>query len=113
MSDCLFCKIANKEIPSEKIYEDDVVFAFKDIDPKAPFHGLVIPKMHFPSVKEMDEERAKIVGHMVMVGSRIAADQGLDNGFRMVINTGEDGGQTVDHCHLHILGGRSLQWPPG
>ncbi len=108
---CLFCRIASGEIPSTKVYEDDKVLAFRDIDPQAPVHVLIIPKEHYDSVADAPPE---LVGYMAGVASKIAADEGVaEKGFRLVMNTGEDGGQSVKHLHMHLLGGRSLQWPPG
>lgn len=113
--DCIFCKIANKEIPSTIVYEDDTVLAFKDLEPQAPIHVLVIPKAHFGSVLELGEKGREVAGHIVAdVVPKIAKELGLtEKGFRLVANTGDDGGQTVKHLHFHILGGRSMQWPPG
>lgn len=114
MSDCLFCKIANKEIPSQYVYEDDLVIAFNDIEPQAPHHILIIPKEHISSAMELNEENAKIVSHIFLVAGKIAKKLGFDeNGFRIVNNCGKDGGQTVGHLHFHVLGGRNLGWPPG
>ncbi len=112
--DCLFCKIAAKEIPSSKVYEDELVYAFRDIDPQAPVHVLIIPKQHISSVNEITDENSAIVGHIFKVAAEIAKDEGIsESGYRIVTNIGEDGGQTVSHLHYHMLGGRSLQWPPG
>ncbi len=111
--DCLFCKIAAGEIPSKKIYEDDKVLAFYDIDPKAPVHFLVIPKQHIPSADYITAENSAIVGHVFEVIAKIAAELKLEKGYRVVNNCGEHGGQTVEHLHFHILAGRSLAWPPG
>lgn len=111
--DCLFCKIASGEIPSNKIYEDDRVLAFYDIDPKAPVHFLVIPKVHIKCADEIDESNADIVAHVYTVIAKIAARLGLSKGYRIVNNCGEDGGQTVGHLHFHVLAGRNLSWPPG
>ena len=108
--DCIFCKIANKEIPSKMVYENDDVYAFYDIDPKAPVHVLIIPKHHFDSILEADPET---VEQLFSAAKEIVSQLGLTNGFRLVINTGDDGGQTVKHLHLHILGKRQLHWPPG
>ena len=108
MSDCLFCKIAAGEIPSGKVYEDDRCLAFHDIDPQAPTHFLVIPKAHIPSVAGVDADNAAVVGHIFTVIARIARDEGLENGYRVVSNVGADGGQTVEHLHFHILGGTRL-----
>ncbi len=111
--DCLFCKIAAGEIPSNKLYEDDRVLAFYDIDPKAPVHFLVIPKQHIASAAELTAENADIVAHVFTVVAQLAKQLGLTNGFRVVNNCGEDGGQTVGHLHFHVLAGRALAWPPG
>jgi len=112
--DCLFCKIIAGDIPSAKVYEDDKVFAFRDIEPQAPTHILIIPKEHIASANELTEENASIVGHIFVVAAKIAKEEGIaDGGYRIVNNCGEDGGQTVKHLHFHMLGGRSLQWPPG
>ena len=111
MENCLFCRIAAGEIPSNKVYEDDRVLAFRDIDPQAPTHVLLIPKQHFANILEADTET---IAHMHKVVKELAAELGIaEKGFRVVINTGEDGQQTVKHLHMHILGGRSMQWPPG
>lgn len=112
--DCLFCKIIAGEIPSTKVYEDDVVFAFRDIDPQAPSHVLIIPKQHISSVNEINDENCNVVGHIFKVAAEIAKKEGIsEDGYRIVTNVGENGGQTVGHLHYHMLGGRSLQWPPG
>ena len=112
--DCLFCKIIAGDIPSAKVYEDDLVYAFRDIEPQAPVHILIIPKEHISSANELTEENASIVGHIFAVAAKIAKDEGIaDGGYRIVNNCGQDGGQTVGHLHFHMLGGRSLQWPPG
>lgn len=112
--DCLFCKIAAKEIPSTTVYEDDLVYAFRDIDPQAPVHILIIPKQHIGSVNEITDENCAIVGHIFKVAAEIAKKEGIaEGGYRVVTNIGENGGQTVGHLHYHMLGGRSLQWPPG
>ncbi|KMT21647.1 histidine triad nucleotide-binding protein [Clostridium cylindrosporum] len=112
--DCIFCKIVQGEIPSAKVYEDDKVYAFNDISPAAPTHVLIIPKEHISSALEVDEKNSSLIGHIFTVANKIARDLGIDKtGFRIVNNCGEDGGQTVHHIHFHLLGGRSLQWPPG
>lgn len=112
--DCLFCKIVAGDIPSAKVYEDDKVYAFRDIEPQAPVHILIIPKEHISSANELTEENASIVGHIFAVAAKIAKDEGIaDGGYRIVNNCGQDGGQTVGHLHFHMLGGRSLAWPPG
>ena len=113
MENCLFCKIVRNEIPSSKVYEDDKVLAFNDIDPKAPTHILIIPKKHIASVAALEDEDYELVAHIVRTAKQLAADKGLDNGFRLVANTGRDGGQTVNHLHFHLLGGRAFGWPPG
>jgi histidine triad (HIT) family protein len=110
---CLFCKIIAGEIPSKKVFEDDRTFAFRDINPQAPTHILVVPRKHIGSLSEASSEDLEILGHLHLVASRIAASEKLGGGFRTVINTGPDGGQTVDHLHVHLLGGRSMVWPPG
>ena len=106
--DCLFCKIAAGEIPSTKVYEDEKLLAFKDINPQAPVHILIIPKEHFDSVDALDEKSAPIVGDIMLVAKKIAAEQGLKDGYRIITNIGENGGQTVKHLHFHILGGVKL-----
>ena len=114
MEDCIFCKIIAGEIPSKKIFEDDRVVAFYDIDAKAPVHFLVIPKKHIGSILELGGEDGELVAHVFEVIKKLAAELEIaDDGFRVVINTGENGGQTVHHLHFHILGGRNLEWPPG
>jgi histidine triad (HIT) family protein len=113
MDNCLFCRIAAKEIPTKVAYEDDVMLAFWDISPQAPVHLLLIPKKHIASVAELLPEDQPLVGHMMLKARDLAREQGLADGYRLVINTGEQGGQTVDHLHIHLLGGRNLQWPPG
>ena len=111
--DCVFCKIANKEIPSKKAYEDDSVYAFYDLDPQAPVHILIVPKEHIQSAADITPENSAIVAHIFEVAAKLAKEQNLDGGFRIVNNCGEDGGQTVKHLHFHLLGGRSMKWPPG
>jgi len=114
MSDCLFCKIINGEIPSEKVYEDDDIYAFRDITPVAPLHALIIPKKHIASINELENNDAETMGKLFLAAKKIAADEGYtDKGFRTVMNCGEDAGQTVFHVHLHVLAGRDLNWPPG
>lgn len=113
-NDCIFCKIAAKEIPGQIVYEDDNMIAFHDISPAAPVHVVVIPKKHIESLLALTAEDESLMGHMMHKIAKIATDLGLDEkGFRVVANTKEDGGQTVGHLHFHLLGGRSLQWPPG
>lgn len=114
MSNCIFCQIVNGEIPCNKIYEDDKILAFKDINPVAPVHIVVIPKQHIESVLDLDENNISITIDIFSAINKIAKLLGIDkDGFRVVANTGINGGQTVAHLHYHILGGRSLQWPPG
>ena len=111
--DCLFCKIAGGEIPSKKAYEDEKVFAFYDIDPQAPVHILVIPKEHIQSVSQITPENQEIVGHIFTVIAKLARELNLEDGYRVVSNVGQQGGQSVPHLHFHLLGGRNLGWPPG
>lgn len=113
MMDCLFCKIAAGQIPSNKVYEDDQVLAFYDIDPQAPVHFLVIPKAHISGADAITAENSAVVAHIYEVIAKIAKELKLENGFRVVSNVGADGGQTVPHLHFHVLAGRSLAWPPG
>ena len=105
---CLFCKIIAGDIPSTKVYEDDTVVAFNDLEPQAPTHILVIPKMHIASAADITEENSGVIAHIFEVIPKIAKDLGLDNGFRIINNCGKDGGQTVNHIHFHILGGKTL-----
>ena len=111
--DCIFCKIANGEIPSNKIYEDELCAAFYDLNPQAPVHFLVVPKEHIESADYLNEDNCAVVGHIFCVIASIAKELGLENGYRIVNNCGEDGGQTVKHLHFHVLAKRSLAWPPG
>lgn len=111
--DCLFCKIIAGEIPSDKVYEDDAVLAFKDIDPQAPFHAVIVPKAHIVSAAEISAANSAVIAKIFEAAAVIAKQQGLENGFRIVTNCGKDGGQTVGHLHFHMLGGRLLAWPPG
>jgi histidine triad (HIT) family protein len=110
---CLFCKIVAGEIPAKRLYEDDTLLAFADVHPQAPVHLLVIPKQHLGSLADAGPEHETLLGHLLLQAATIARDAGLTNGYRTVINTGDDGGQTVGHLHLHLLGGRSMHWPPG
>lgn len=112
MSDCLFCKIIAGEIPSNKVYEDDLCYAFYDIDPQAPTHFLVIPKTHVASVAEVTEENETVVAHIFTVISRLTKQLGLES-YRVVSNIGEQAGQSVRHLHFHVLSGRDMTWPPG
>ena len=112
MSDCIFCKIANGEIPSQLVYEDELVAAFNDISPVAPVHILIVPKVHIESALELDDSNKDIVGHIFAVAGKIARDKGFaENGFRVVNNCGRDGGQTVMHLHFHLLAGETMGWP--
>ena len=111
--DTLFTKIIRREIPAEIVYEDDLTLAFKDINPQAPVHLLVIPKKPIPKLADAESQDHALMGHLLLTVKRVAEAAGLSNGYRVVINTGADGGQTVDHLHLHILGGRQMAWPPG
>lgn len=110
----IFKKIIDKEIPADVVYEDDLCLAFRDIDPKAPVHILIIPNKEIPSMAEVTENDEKILGHLLAVASKIAKDQGIsDSGYRLVVNTNNEGGQEVYHLHIHLLGGRQMTWPPG
>lgn len=111
--DCLFCKIIKGDIPSEKIYEDERCYAFRDIDPQAPVHFLVVPKEHIAGASRVTDENCAVVGHIYAAIARIARAQGCAGDYRVVTNCGEMSGQTVEHLHFHVLGGRPLAWPPG
>ena len=114
MDNCLFCKIINGDITAKKVYENEHIIAFNDIDPKAPVHILVIPKKHIRSINELNSSDINLAGEIILAAKKIAKDQGVDSkGFRVVFNTNDDGGQTVYHIHMHIMGGRQMQWPPG
>ena len=113
MGDCLFCKIIAGEIPSTKIYEDEWVYAFADIDPQAPFHAIVIPREHIASAAEITAENSMLIAKVFEAFAKIAEQENLEKGFRVVNNCGSDGGQTVGHIHFHLLARRNLQWPPG
>lgn len=111
---CLFCSIVEKTIPADIVYEDEQVIAFRDIAPQAPTHILVIPKKHIATINEASAEDSLLIGHMLITAKTIAAQQGIaEDGFRLVMNCNEHGGQTVYHIHLHMLGGRAMSWPPG
>jgi histidine triad (HIT) family protein len=110
---CLFCKIVAGEIPSTPVYQDNQCYAFADIAPKAPVHILVVPRTHIASLAEAKAEDTALLGHLLTTAGEIARTKGLGNGYRVVVNTGPDGGQTVDHLHLHVMGGRGMTWPPG
>lgn len=109
----IFKKIIDKEIPADIIHEDEKCLAFRDINPQAPVHVLVIPKKEIASLAEADDEDGNLLGHLLIVARKVAEQEGLTNGYRTVLNCGADGGQSVDHLHVHVLGGRSLSWPPG
>ena len=111
--DCLFCKIIAGDIPCAKVFEDDTLLAFKDIEPQAPFHILIIPKQHIASAAAINEQNSGVVAHIFEVAATIAKEHGLEGGYRLVTNSGADAGQTVEHLHFHMLAGRSLAWPPG
>lgn len=114
MSNCLFCKIVSREIPGSIVFEDDQVLAFNDINPQAPTHVLVIPKRHIESLNDLQPSDDQIVGELARRAAAIAKERGIStSGFRTVFNTNRDAGQTVSHIHLHLLGGRSMGWPPG
>lgn len=110
---CLFCKIIDGAIPSATVYQDELCYAFADIHPQAPVHVLITPRVHIASLSETDDAQSGLLGHLLRTAAGIAAQKGLHQGYRVVLNTGEDGGQTVDHLHLHLLGGRPMTWPPG
>jgi histidine triad (HIT) family protein len=111
--DCIFCKIVAGAIPAKKVSEDEQMLAFHDIDPKAPTHILVIPKRHVASLAAVEPEDAALMGRLLLAAAEVAREQGLSKGYRVAISTGPEGGQTVDHLHLHVLGGRQMHWPPG
>jgi len=110
---CLFCKIVEGSIPSTTVYQDELCYAFADLNPQAPTHVLIAPRKHIVSMADAEQDDQKLLGHLLWAASEIARTKQLPKGYRMVINTGPDGGQTVDHLHVHLLGGRSLSWPPG
>jgi len=111
--DCIFCKIANKEIPVEAVYEDDKVMAFKDINPESPVHLVLIPKKHIPTFFDLSEEDAGLIGDLHLAAVKIAREMGLEKGFRLISNCNEDAGQLIFHIHYHMMAGRTLNWPPG
>ncbi|HEX8948878.1 MAG TPA: histidine triad nucleotide-binding protein [Dissulfurispiraceae bacterium] len=114
MNNCIFCKIIDRKIPAKIVYEDEHALAFEDVNPQAPVHTLVIPKRHIPTILDIREEDDRLVGHLLRVANRIAQDKGIaERGFRLVTNCNHESGQTVYHIHIHILGGRRMQWPPG
>lgn len=111
--DCIFCKIANGEIPTEKVYEDESVVAFKDLEPQAPTHLLVIPKEHIVSAADITEQNSGVISHIFEVIAKLSKDMGMDDGFRIVNNCGDSAGQSVKHLHFHVLSGRDFLWPAG
>jgi histidine triad (HIT) family protein len=113
MSETIFSKIIRREIPADILYEDDLAIAFRDVSPQAPTHFLVIPKKPILSVATAEDEDTQLLGHLMRVVAKVAQDEGLENGYRVTTNIGRDGGQSVNHLHLHVLGGRALAWPPG
>lgn len=110
---CIFCKIVEGTIPSTAVYQDDRCYAFSDLHPQAPTHVLIVPREHIASLGEAAEGHKDLLGHLMWVAAEIARGKGLSKGYRVVVNNGGDGGQTVDHIHLHVLGGRPMHWPPG
>ena len=114
MSDCLFCKILDGEVPADIVYESDTALAFRDINPQASTHVLVIPRQHISTINDVEPENEQLVGHLFSVAKAIAAKEGIEeDGYRVVMNCNEGAGQTVFHIHLHLLGGRHMSWPPG
>ncbi|HUT42491.1 MAG TPA: histidine triad nucleotide-binding protein [Gammaproteobacteria bacterium] len=114
MSDCLFCKMVAGDIKPDVVFEDDAVLAFRDVNPQAPTHVLVIPKQHIATTNDLDETSADVVGKLYLAAKQVAADEGIaDPGYRMVMNCNPGAGQSVYHIHLHLLGGRPMRWPPG
>ena len=111
--DCLFCKIIAGKIPSKKVYEDEKVYVFEDIDPKAPTHVLIVPRQHVAGLKEATPEEEQIIGHSHLVAAQLARERGIEDGYRTVYNVGPRSGQSVFHIHLHLIGGRDMKWPPG
>jgi histidine triad (HIT) family protein len=110
---CLFCKIIEGSIPSTPVFQDDLGYAFADVNPQAPVHVLIVPREHISSLDDTDRDDSALLGHLLSAAKEIAHTKKLGGGYRVVVNTGQDGGQTVDHLHLHLLGGRQLTWPPG
>ena len=113
MDNCIFCKIAAKEIPSTSVYEDDHLLAFRDLNPQAPEHILIIPKKHIARIENLTTNDTELMGRLLVAAKKIADDLGLKNGYRLVFNNGADGGQEVEHIHLHLMGGRKFSWPAG
>ena len=113
VQDTIFGKIIRREIPADIVYEDELALAFKDVNPQAPVHILIIPKKPIPKLADAQDQDGELLGHLLLTARKVAQEAGLGNGYRLVINNGNDGGQTVYHLHLHILGGRQMKWPPG
>jgi histidine triad (HIT) family protein len=113
MTDCIFCRIVSGQIPSKRVFEDAEVVVFEDVNPAAPTHVLVVPRRHIPTLDDTREEDAGLLGHLTRVAQRVAAERGLSDGYRLVMNVQAGAGQSVFHIHLHVLGGRRLGWPPG
>ena len=114
MSDCLFCRIISKKTPAKIIYDDEAITAFEDVNPQAPVHTLIVPKKHLSTTLDIAEEDNELIGRLIRVASRIAMEKGIaERGFRLVMNTNPEAGQSVYHIHLHLLGGRPMRWPPG
>ena len=113
MSDCLFCRIVSGEIPSKKVYEDERIYAFEDINPQGPTHVLVVPKKHIRGLKEATADDTETIGHCHLVAAHIARERSIEDGYRTVLNVGPRAGQSVFHLHVHLIGGRILHWPPG
>ena len=114
MADCIFCRIVRGEIESQIVYRDDEIVAFRDINPQGPVHILIVPVQHIPEVNALGDEHAALVGRMVLVAKKLAEQEGIaESGYRLVLNQGPHAGQSVDHLHLHLIGGRQMSWPPG
>jgi len=113
MKDCLFCRIISGEMPSRKVWEDERIYAFEDINPQAPTHVLVVPKKHIRGLKEAQHEHAELIGYCQLMAANIARQRNIEDGYRTVVNVGPRAGQSVFHLHVHLLGGRVLHWPPG
>jgi histidine triad (HIT) family protein len=113
MNDCLFCRIIGGEIPAKKVYEDEYTYAFEDINPQAPTHVLVVPKKHIRGLKEASSEDSELIGRCQLAAANIARQRSIEDGYRTVLNVGPRAGQSVFHLHVHLIGGRGLQWPPG
>ena len=114
MADCVFCRIGRGEIPADIVYKDDEVVAFRDITPQGPVHVVVIPVEHIPGMKEAEARHQGLVGKLMLVAAQVAQQEGIaDSGYRLVVNQGREGGQSVDHLHVHVIGGRAMHWPPG